>query len=95
VPQNNDTSSLRQDIGLPTARKYNPPPATTLPFIFSIQRTKEQNWRSFINETIWAEAPVRHAALAEDIAGILAGGKSGVRVWPGYVLFLFCFALGL
>ncbi|KAJ6553277.1 multicopper oxidase-domain-containing protein [Mycena capillaripes] len=83
TPQNNDTSSLRQDIGLPTARKNTPPPATTLPFLFSIQRTEKQNWRSVINKTIWEEASVQHAALVEDTAGIFSRGKSGVRVWPG------------
>ncbi|KAJ7901392.1 multi-copper oxidase [Mycena leptocephala] len=83
APQNNDTSSKRQDIGFPTTQTYNPPPATNLPFIFSFQRTEEQNWRTFINETIWAEPPAPHAALVADTAGIFGGGKPGVRVWPG------------
>ncbi|KAJ7914985.1 Cupredoxin [Mycena leptocephala] len=79
-----DSEALKDDnIGLPDCPENKSPPPPTLPFIFSIQRTEEQNWRSFINETHLGGSAGAPRGTCEDIAGILAGGKSGVRVWPG------------
>ncbi|KAJ7775765.1 multi-copper oxidase [Mycena maculata] len=60
------------------------PAVHTLPFIFSIQRTHERNWRSFINGTAWEIPPWGEAALVADTAGV-AGHEinEGVHVWPG------------
>ncbi|KAF7360862.1 Multicopper oxidase [Mycena sanguinolenta] len=57
----------------------------TIPFIFSIQRTHDLNWRSFINGTSWEIPPREEAALVRDTAGIYssAGGTEGVTVFPG------------
>ncbi|KAJ7914785.1 multi-copper oxidase [Mycena leptocephala] len=77
APQNNDTSSKREDIGFPTTRTHNPPPATTLPFIFSFQRTEEQNWRTFINETIWVEPPAPTQHWWRILRGFLVVGSRG------------------
>ncbi|KAJ7738827.1 multi-copper oxidase [Mycena maculata] len=58
----------------------------TLPFTFSIQRTNERNWRSFINGTAWEVPPLREAALVADTAGVSgldAVFNEGTKVWPG------------
>ncbi|KAJ7354176.1 multi-copper oxidase [Mycena albidolilacea] len=58
----------------------------TIPFIFSIQRTHELSWRSFINGTSWEIPPRGEAALVRDTAGVYAVGEraeAGVKIWPG------------
>ncbi|KAF7363167.1 Multicopper oxidase [Mycena venus] len=55
----------------------------TIPFIFSIQRTHDRDWRSFINGTSWEIPPPGEAALVADTAGIYTdAGPSGVTAWP-------------
>jgi hypothetical protein len=63
----------------------------TIPFIFSIQRTHELSWRSFINGTSWEIPPRGEAALVRDTAGVYAVGEraeAGVKIWPGCVCLL-------
>ncbi|KAJ7884084.1 multicopper oxidase-domain-containing protein [Mycena olivaceomarginata] len=67
----------------------------TILWIFSIQRTHDLNWRSFINGTSWEVPPLGEAALVRDTAGVYAprnegsedgdqeGKGTGVKVWPG------------
>ncbi|KAF7333714.1 Multicopper oxidase [Mycena venus] len=56
----------------------------TIPWIFSIQRTHDLNWRSFVNGTSWEIPPMGEATLVKDTAGIYRGeGGPGVNVWPG------------
>lgn len=75
-----------------------PPPSRTLPFTFSIQRTHQQNWRSFINGTSWEVPPGGEAAGVADVARVLAfafggakdkGVEEGVKTWPVCVFFSF------
>ncbi|KAJ7271806.1 multi-copper oxidase [Mycena rebaudengoi] len=69
----------------------HPPPNTdvlSLPFIFSIQRTHELNWRSIINGTSWEIPPAGEAAGVTDIATVYGSGndmrevRRGVQVFP-------------
>ncbi|KAJ7182346.1 multi-copper oxidase [Mycena crocata] len=57
---------------VPFAALSAPPAALAIPFIFSIQRTHEQNWRSFINGTSW-ELPRKGQAT-----GVLGTAAEGV-----------------
>ncbi|KAJ7141589.1 multi-copper oxidase [Mycena filopes] len=63
-------------------RQEDPGPHLTIPFVFSIQRTHDQNWRSFINGTSWEVPPAGAASLVADLAR-LGEGRVGVDVWPG------------
>ncbi|KAJ7209869.1 multicopper oxidase-domain-containing protein [Mycena haematopus] len=56
----------------------------TIPFIFSIQRTHDLNWRSFINGTSWETPPMGEAALVRDTAGVYTdpGSAGSVTIWP-------------
>ncbi|KAJ7438384.1 multi-copper oxidase [Mycena galericulata] len=62
-------------------------PTLSLPFKFSIQRTHQQNWRSFVNDTSWEVPPEGEAALVADVAGVFRSAGEGVeegsRRWPG------------
>ncbi|KAJ7027157.1 multi-copper oxidase [Mycena alexandri] len=68
----------------PASLQHPPPagPALNLPFTFSVQRTHDHYWRSFINGTSWELLPPAQAALVSDMAR-LGEGKLGVAVWPG------------
>jgi hypothetical protein len=58
----------------------------SIPFIFSIQRTHELYWRSFINGTSWEIPLSGEAALVADTAGVYsrpADVAVGTKVWPG------------
>ncbi|KAJ7032674.1 multicopper oxidase-domain-containing protein [Mycena alexandri] len=69
----------------PPKRQQRPPAnaALTIPFKFSIQRTHEQNWGSFINGTSWEIPPPGEAVLVSDLARVGSGeGSVGVKVWP-------------
>ncbi|KAJ7776307.1 multi-copper oxidase [Mycena metata] len=68
----------------PASEQYAPPagPAFNLPFKFSVQRTHDRFWRSFINGTSWEGVPLAQAALVSDTAR-LSEGRVGVQVWPG------------
>ncbi|KAK6974515.1 multicopper oxidase [Favolaschia claudopus] len=69
---------------------------TIIPFIFSIQRTHELNWRSFINGTSWEVPASGEASGVGDLVGVYnysrgggggggggVGREAGVKVWPG------------
>jgi len=80
---------LKPADGAPTLSDSNTSGGVLMiPWIFSIQRTHDLNWRSFINGTSWEIPPAGEAALVADTAGIYGGegageGQAGVRVWPG------------
>jgi hypothetical protein len=81
--------------GRPLFPNTDPGDVLTLPFTFSIQRTHDLNWRSFINGTSWEIPAAGEAAGVGDVAGVytandnMEGGMSaGVRVWPGCVFSL-------
>ncbi|KAK7002328.1 multicopper oxidase [Favolaschia claudopus] len=59
--------------------------AHTIPFIFSIQRTHELNWRSFINGTSWEVPENGEASGVGDLVGVYSrvGREAEVKVWPG------------
>ncbi|KAJ7074696.1 multicopper oxidase-domain-containing protein [Mycena amicta] len=75
-----DEWALRPAVSVPVSDA-----ALTLPFTFSIQRTSDLNWRTFVNATSWEMPKAGEAALVADVAGVLSsGGKEGkVHVWPG------------
>lgn len=57
--------------------------ALVLPFTFSIQRTYQQNWRSFINGTSW-ELPSHGQATL--VSAVARNASVGTKVWPGWAL---------
>ncbi|KAJ7192446.1 multi-copper oxidase [Mycena pura] len=69
-----------------TVLRQDPTAAVTIPFKFSIQRTHQRNWRTFVNGTAWELMPLSEAALVADTAGIAAAGNAtleeGVQTWP-------------
>ncbi|KAJ7627116.1 multi-copper oxidase [Roridomyces roridus] len=77
-----------EEWDLRPAASVSPPPnndIVVLPFKFSIQRTHDQNWRSFINGTAWEVPAAGDAALVKDLAGMFGAGlevQEGVRTWP-------------
>ncbi|KAF7359829.1 Multi-copper oxidase [Mycena venus] len=88
------SSSSSNDTNANTTLQNTEPPIPipntdilTLPFTFSIQRTHDLTWRSFINRTAWEVPTKGEAALVGDTARLFADGEGkegeGVRVWPG------------
>ncbi|KAJ7020710.1 multi-copper oxidase [Mycena alexandri] len=85
----NALRKLEDEIDIEAAKRRERPPMhadadLTIPFTFSIQRTHDQNWRSFINETSWEIPPPGEASLVSDLARVGGGeGNFSVKVWPG------------
>lgn len=65
------TSTIPVEGGIPSTD------VLTIPWIFSIQRTHDLNWRSFINGTSWEVPPLGEAALVRDTAGVYAPRNEG------------------
>ncbi|KAJ7483469.1 multi-copper oxidase [Mycena latifolia] len=75
-----DPTELEESALVPADPISPPSAALAIPFIFSIQRTHFQNWRSFINGTSWELLGQGQAAR---VVGTARAADVGTKVWPG------------
>lgn len=74
------TSDLDTESLVPADAIDAPEPDVSIPWTFSIQRTWDQNWRSFINWTSWEPLGSGQATLTSAVA---IDAATGVQSFDG------------